>query len=649
MYFGVSLPGQPTSNVTVTISPQSGSANPDIHLVNTTLTFTPDNWNVPQYVYLYTSSGANTTNVSKNYVVSATGYISKTVTVSEVEYIQGVKALGNQFLVNTYLTNPQTDPSIGMDDNGDFVISWSTFGQDLSYFQNIKAQRHDRDGNRVGAEFMVNQDVTVGEGESYVSMSHDGAYFLITWTESGILAKLYNNSGAVVRNQFSVSTGSNSCSAWDYGNNYLIAFEHADTTIITQEDNTGVYGIEYNVAGTTLRSLFRFSCADMSNASNFQTPTSTPLWPYFQGNPQVVIDADGDMAAVYDGFSPDNSGNPPTDIQYEINSLLWAAVKSGYTNAQLAALRLQTLQSNYDSLSDYQGIMVAPIDASTSNTGNNSADTQVNTTLDGNNQTDVLALDSRATTGDFTLRITNSETSQRTDVRITPVYQRDDGPINAQQTLTAIQNALNGLGTIIGSGSVVVREVDADEISARSGTDWDLLNFLDTTTNRVVYEILYYNFAHNISFDLSLSPGGNNLSRKSGDTEVAADDPEMATEIDAYYGTTQEYAYIGMSRNGSFVIAWTQENVASDQSTSTTSQICYQTYTENMDTAGPIVTDFILTDGTRLGNNTQVNTSASYLIVTFDEAMTGQRHARSDQRQQLGIDQRWSVGQQRNI
>ena len=40
-------------------------------------------------------------------------------------YIQSVRPLGSEFLVNTITTNPQALPSIGMDSNGDFTIAWA--------------------------------------------------------------------------------------------------------------------------------------------------------------------------------------------------------------------------------------------------------------------------------------------------------------------------------------------------------------------------------------------------------------------------------------------------------------------------------------------------------------------------------------------
>ena len=57
--------------------------------------------------------------------------------------IQGVRALGGQFQVNTLTANAQSEPSVGMDSVGNFTIVWASKGQNLSYFNSIEGQRFD--------------------------------------------------------------------------------------------------------------------------------------------------------------------------------------------------------------------------------------------------------------------------------------------------------------------------------------------------------------------------------------------------------------------------------------------------------------------------------------------------------------------------
>ena len=70
--------------------------------------------------------------------------------------LDGREASGGEFRVNTNTANDQTKPSVAMDSFGDFVIVWVTEGQTFSYFNDVKGQVFDSDGDRVGGEFLVN-------------------------------------------------------------------------------------------------------------------------------------------------------------------------------------------------------------------------------------------------------------------------------------------------------------------------------------------------------------------------------------------------------------------------------------------------------------------------------------------------------------
>ena len=143
-------------------------------------------------------------------------------------YIQSVRPLGSEFRVNTPTTNPQTNPSVGMDYDGNFTIAWQSEGQNLSFFNIIEAQRYDRDGNPIGNEFMVNTaDNTSINYSPYVEMSHDGIiaigwdntndpnYYLDGGIGVTVWAKVYgtyNTSGAngqpvVLMDQFGAGGG----------------------------------------------------------------------------------------------------------------------------------------------------------------------------------------------------------------------------------------------------------------------------------------------------------------------------------------------------------------------------------------------------------------------------------------------------------
>ena len=66
------------------------------------------------------------------------------------------------FQVNTYTTDIQDDPSVGLGADGDFVVVWhsdGSSGTDSSSFS-IQGQRYASDGSPVDGEIQVNAHTT---------------------------------------------------------------------------------------------------------------------------------------------------------------------------------------------------------------------------------------------------------------------------------------------------------------------------------------------------------------------------------------------------------------------------------------------------------------------------------------------------------
>ena len=238
--------------------------------------------------------------------------------------IQGVRALGGQFQVNTVTANSQTFPSIGMDSAGDFTIAWQSEGQGLSFFNTISARRYDHNGNPIGDEFVVNTpDRTTDTIFPYVAMSGDGL-IAITWSDTAdanwlldlsyaatIWGKVYNAQGAAEKTMVVDSAalspnnndGANCTAAFDTGDNLAIAWQKvADSDNLTTT-TYGCYAQEYDFSaadgysGAVIRPTFRV------NGTNPGTPANA-FWPGDQKFPQIVMDADGDMTVSYTGFGP---------------------------------------------------------------------------------------------------------------------------------------------------------------------------------------------------------------------------------------------------------------------------------------------------------------------------------------------------------
>lgn len=90
---------------------------------------------------------------------------------------------GEEFRVNTHITNSQHSASIAMNADGDFVITWTSSGQDGSG-AGVYGQRYASDGTARGGEFRVNTYTINGQYASSVAMD-DAGNFVITWTSFG--------------------------------------------------------------------------------------------------------------------------------------------------------------------------------------------------------------------------------------------------------------------------------------------------------------------------------------------------------------------------------------------------------------------------------------------------------------------------------
>ena len=134
-------------------------------------------------------------------------------------YAQRYNANGNEegieFQVNSHTDNIQSGPSIATDADGDFVITWASTGQDDPNDSNtsgIFAQRYNADGNKTGNEFQVNNHIAGAQSNPSIAIDAGGD-FVIAWNSdgqdsnaSGIYAQRYNANGSTADGEFQVNT-----------------------------------------------------------------------------------------------------------------------------------------------------------------------------------------------------------------------------------------------------------------------------------------------------------------------------------------------------------------------------------------------------------------------------------------------------------
>jgi hypothetical protein len=220
-------------------------------------------------------------------------------------------AQGPEFLVNTYTTSSQQDLSVAMDSDGDFVICWSSNGQDGNS-NGIYAQRYDNTGTAQGAEFRVNTYTTLFQARSSVAMDSDGD-FVISWISSGqdgssngVYAQRYDNTGTAQGAEFRVNTYTTSIQtdpsvAMDSDGDFVISWNSSG------QDGSlyGVYAQRYDNTGTAQGAEFRVN-----------TYTTSA-----QSIPSVAMDSDGDFVISWNS-NQDGSNNGIYAQRYLLPPLL---------------------------------------------------------------------------------------------------------------------------------------------------------------------------------------------------------------------------------------------------------------------------------------------------------------------------------------
>ncbi|MDH3525833.1 MAG: hypothetical protein OES32_19855, partial [Acidobacteriota bacterium] len=93
---------------------------------------------------------------------------------------------GAQFQVNSYTTDTQYSPAVGLDGAGGFVVAWTSYGSagTDSDARSIQAQRYAVDGTPAGGQFQVNSYTTGGQYDPAVGPDGAGG-FVVAWTSPG--------------------------------------------------------------------------------------------------------------------------------------------------------------------------------------------------------------------------------------------------------------------------------------------------------------------------------------------------------------------------------------------------------------------------------------------------------------------------------
>ena len=97
-----------------------------------------------------------------------------------------VSPAGGEFQVNTYTTSTQLEIAVASDDQGNFVVVWSSVGSDESdaSAHSVQARRYAADGTPLGDQFQVNSYTPNSQQDPAVASDSQGD-FVVVWTSLG--------------------------------------------------------------------------------------------------------------------------------------------------------------------------------------------------------------------------------------------------------------------------------------------------------------------------------------------------------------------------------------------------------------------------------------------------------------------------------
>ena len=131
-------------------------------------------------------------------------------------YASDGTVVGSPFRVNQLTAGQQEEPTVAMDNKGNFVIAWQSYGQDGDGY-GIYARRYDSDGMPLETdEFRVNQTNQGNQTAPSLARARIDSQFVIAWqsevfsdegeSDVQVLAGLYSADGSRLGSEFAVNT-----------------------------------------------------------------------------------------------------------------------------------------------------------------------------------------------------------------------------------------------------------------------------------------------------------------------------------------------------------------------------------------------------------------------------------------------------------
>lgn len=267
----------------------------------------------------------NTNTASSQYEPELTGLDDGGFVITWTSYLQdgsfhgvygqrydanGARA-GNEFQINTYTNDFQSQPSVTSLSDGGFVVSWTSKGQDGSKY-GIYSQMYGDDGSKVGAETHVSTYTSDNQERSDITALNDGGY-VITWSSYsqdgsgfGIYGQRFNASGQKAGDEFQINTHTA-----DHQEASKIAGLSDGGFVVTWQSSgqdgsgRGIYAQRFDSTGAKVGTEFVVNATRADN----------------QMNPDVAATNDGGFVITWASNNQDGSKAGVYAVHYDANGI----------------------------------------------------------------------------------------------------------------------------------------------------------------------------------------------------------------------------------------------------------------------------------------------------------------------------------------
>lgn len=220
---------------------------------------------------------------------------------------------GDQFQVNTYATGNQSRPVVAADSQGNFVVVWASFGSggtDTDLWS-IQAQRYSASGGPLGAQFQVNAYTWMLQEEPAVAVGPSGK-FVVAWKSSGSPSS--DSYYAILARRFD-SNGTPLGGDFQV-NTYTPGYQRRPAVSMDSQENFVVAWEGSNSGGTDHSGYSihaqRFSAVGTPLGGEFQVNTYTTNNQY---HPSVSSDAQGDFVVVWESYGSSGTDTSGFSVQ----------------------------------------------------------------------------------------------------------------------------------------------------------------------------------------------------------------------------------------------------------------------------------------------------------------------------------------------